>query len=41
MNTRTLLFWLGSEAKAIADEYETQQQLVRELPVVDGTAEDG
>lgn len=41
MNTRDILFWLGAEAKRIADEYETQQQLVRELPVVDGTAEDG
>ena len=41
MNTRDILFWLGSDAKRIADEYETQRQLERELPIVDGTAEDG
>jgi hypothetical protein len=41
MNTRSLLFWLGSEAKAIADEYETQRQLERELPMVDATEEEG
>jgi len=35
MNTRSLLFWLGSDAKHIADEYETQQQLAREAYTVD------
>lgn len=30
-------FWLGAEAKRIADEYETQQQLAREAYEVDLT----
>jgi len=29
--------WLGSDAKRIADEYETQQQLAREAYEVDLT----
>jgi hypothetical protein len=37
MNTRDLLHWLGADAKAIADEYETQRQLAREAFEVDHT----
>lgn len=35
MTTRDLLFWLGAEAKRIADEYETQVQLAKEAYEVD------
>jgi len=37
MHSLKYMFWLGSDAKAIADEYETQQQLAREAYVVDLT----
>ena len=30
-------FWLGSDAKRVADDYETQQQLAREAFEVDHT----
>lgn len=30
-------FWLGADAKLVADEYETQQQLAREAYEVDHT----
>jgi len=41
MTYRDLVHWLGSEARAVADWWASQEQLVRELPALDGTAEDG
>ena len=41
MTYRDLVFWLGSEARTIADWWASQEQLVRELPALDGTEEDG
>lgn len=34
-------FWLGAEAQAAAAEAETIEQLLAELPVIDGRDEDG
>jgi len=41
MKAQDLLHWLGSEARAVADWWAFQEQLVRELPALDGTEEDG
>ena len=41
MTKQLYYFWLGADAKRAADEYETQRQLERELPVLDGEEEDG
>jgi hypothetical protein len=41
MKAQELYHWLGSEARAVADWWASQEQLVRELPALDGTEEDG
>ena len=41
MTEQSLYFWLGAHARDALREYETQRQLERELPVLDGAGEDG
>ena len=41
MTAADLMFWLGADARTVADWYASQEQLVRELPVLDETDEDG